>query len=200
MGHRRLTRACADGRMAAGRRFRGKSGLHEATVPGNARPGQLEGKRHREQSALVNSTEVRLRRNQGKGETVGQEPTAGRATGPARQAPPGAMPNRDLAPAVRKDGAGRLRPERSGLAARSRRQRRGQRNGHPEGATPWTESGLQAIRAYLLKVEQSDKSLISLVKSGVVNPMARISAAAGEAARRNHGSHSAVSGATLWRT
>ena len=31
----------------------------------------------------------------GKGETVGQEPTAGRATGPARQAPPGAMPNRD---------------------------------------------------------------------------------------------------------
>jgi hypothetical protein len=37
--------------MAAGLRIRGKSGLHEATVPGNARPGQPEGKRHREQSA-----------------------------------------------------------------------------------------------------------------------------------------------------
>ena len=32
----------------------------------------------------------------GDGETVGQEPTADRATGTARQAPPGAMPNRDL--------------------------------------------------------------------------------------------------------
>lgn len=29
----------------------GKSGLHKATVPGNARPGQSEGKRHREQTA-----------------------------------------------------------------------------------------------------------------------------------------------------
>ena len=31
--------------------IRGKSGLHEAMVPGNARPGQPEGKRHREQTA-----------------------------------------------------------------------------------------------------------------------------------------------------
>ena len=33
----------------------------------------------------------------GDGETVGEEPTADRATGTARQAPPGAMPNRGLA-------------------------------------------------------------------------------------------------------
>lgn len=53
---------CAEGRMAAGGNIRGKSGLHKATVPGNTRPGQPEGKRHREQTALVRG---------GKGETVG---------------------------------------------------------------------------------------------------------------------------------
>ena len=36
--------------IATGNR-RGKSGLHEATVPGNARPGKPEGKRHREETA-----------------------------------------------------------------------------------------------------------------------------------------------------
>src|SRR3712207_934403 len=50
----------------------------------------------------------------GKGETVGQEPTAGRATGPARQAPPGAMPNRGPASAR----AGRASAQGPGLAAR----------------------------------------------------------------------------------
>ncbi len=40
---------------------RGKSGLHEATVPGNARRGKPQGKRHREQTARVRA---------GKGETV----------------------------------------------------------------------------------------------------------------------------------
>ena len=53
---------------------------------GNARPGQPEGKRHREETA-----------RKGKGETVGQEPTASAATSAARQAPPGARPNRDRA-------------------------------------------------------------------------------------------------------
>ena len=48
----RLEGARADGWMAAGFRPRGKSGLHGATVPGNARPGKPEGKRHREQTAL----------------------------------------------------------------------------------------------------------------------------------------------------
>ncbi len=45
----------------AGIRQRGKSGLHEATVPGNARAGKPDGKRHREQTAA---------RRRGKGETV----------------------------------------------------------------------------------------------------------------------------------
>ena len=39
----------AAGPLKNGRR--GKSGLHKATVPGNARPGQPEGKRHRKQTA-----------------------------------------------------------------------------------------------------------------------------------------------------
>ena len=43
----------ADGRMTAGRKFRGKSGLHEGRVPGNARRGQPQGKRHREETAMV---------------------------------------------------------------------------------------------------------------------------------------------------
>ena len=50
----------AEGRMAAP--FRGgKSGLPEATVPGNARAGQPDGQRHREQTAPV-STGVRVKR------------------------------------------------------------------------------------------------------------------------------------------
>jgi len=47
----------------------GKSGLHQGTVPGNARAEQSDGERHREQTASVR----------------------------AWQAPPGAMPNRDRA-------------------------------------------------------------------------------------------------------
>ena len=37
---------------------------------------------------------------------------------------------------------------RPGLAAKARRQRRDQRNGHPGGFGPRTEPGLQAVRAY----------------------------------------------------
>ena len=109
-----------------GRSPRGKSGLHEARVPGNARRGQPQGKRHREETAAPRG---------GKGETVGQEPTAERVTGPARQAPPGAMPNRGLARGctARMRPAGTLQPERPGLAARSRPRGRDQRNGHPRG-------------------------------------------------------------------
>ncbi len=47
--------------MAATGNRRGKSGLHGATVPGNARPGKPEGKRHREETAPV-SAEVRVKR------------------------------------------------------------------------------------------------------------------------------------------
>ena len=76
------------------------------------------------------ATEKRLPRHdegspsdqRGKGETLGSEPTAGLATGPARQAPPGAMPNRGLARGLvaAQAGippAGMPTPERPGLAA-----------------------------------------------------------------------------------
>ena len=48
--------------MIAGRglSIRGKSGLHKAMVPGNARLGKPKGKRHREQTAM-------LRHGQGNG-------------------------------------------------------------------------------------------------------------------------------------
>ena len=41
--------------MAAGGAYpsRGKSGLHEATVPGNARAGKPDGERHRNDTALL---------------------------------------------------------------------------------------------------------------------------------------------------
>ena len=68
--------------------MRGKSGLHEARVPGNARRGQPQGKRHRERDRPA--CRVRVKR-------WGKSPLADRATGTARQAPPGAMPNRGLA-------------------------------------------------------------------------------------------------------
>ena len=48
--------------MAAEGNLRGKSGLPEATVPGNARAGQPDGERHRKQTAFV---------RKGQGETVG---------------------------------------------------------------------------------------------------------------------------------
>ena len=47
--------ARADGWMAACGNIRGKSGLHEDTAPGNARPEQSEGKRHRKQTAPARS-------------------------------------------------------------------------------------------------------------------------------------------------
>ena len=53
---------CAEGWMAAEGNLRGKSGLPEVTVPGNARAGQPDGKCHREQTACACA---------GKGETVG---------------------------------------------------------------------------------------------------------------------------------
>lgn len=40
---------------------RGKSGLHKTTVPGNARPGKPEGKRHRKQTAPERSV-VKVKR------------------------------------------------------------------------------------------------------------------------------------------
>ena len=46
----RPTRGGPDGRLAWGTRPRGKSGLREATVPGNTRAGQPDGKRHRNQT------------------------------------------------------------------------------------------------------------------------------------------------------
>ena len=42
----------------------GKSGLHQGTVPGNARAEQSDGQRHREQTASYVEPEVRLRHNE----------------------------------------------------------------------------------------------------------------------------------------
>ena len=79
-------------------------------MPGNARAGQPDGKRHRKQTASGLAG--------GKGETVGQEPTALLATGAAWQAPPGAMPNRTPAPRhLRAIRLGPLQPRGVGLAA-----------------------------------------------------------------------------------
>ncbi len=83
-------------------------------MPGNARAGQPDGKRHRKETAPWSGLPEQPR---GKGETVGLEPTAGLATALARQAPPGAMPNRDRAPMIFGSKAGLFCPSRSGLAA-----------------------------------------------------------------------------------
>ncbi len=54
---------------AAPDRGRGKSGLQKATVPGNARAGQPDGKRHRKQTA--HSQVGQPKPAVGKGEKVG---------------------------------------------------------------------------------------------------------------------------------
>ena len=88
------------------------------------------------QSNLTESaTENRPPCMQGKGETVGQEPTGGLATAPAWQAPPGAMPNRGIAPRVGRVASAQI----PGLAARGRWRQRSQMNGRPfsnEGQNP----------------------------------------------------------------
>ena len=58
--------------MAAGGNIRGKSGLQLARVPGNARRGQPQGKRHREETATTR--EVRLRQSVVKVKRWGKSP------------------------------------------------------------------------------------------------------------------------------
>ena len=52
--------------MTAGRKTRGKSGLHEARVPGNARRGQPQGKRHREETAFCGPPQAVMVKRWGK--------------------------------------------------------------------------------------------------------------------------------------
>jgi hypothetical protein len=103
---------------------RGKSGLPEATVPGNARAGQPDGQRHREQTA-PGAPGVRVKR-------WGKSPP--RDGQPDRHGKPHREQCRIGAP------RGRVRRAAStqgpGLAARSRRRRRDQRNGHPGVRAP----------------------------------------------------------------
>ena len=77
----------------------GKSGLHDDTVAANGRRGRPQGKCHRKQTAR--QARFRAENPSGKGETVGQEPTARPATEAARQTPPGARPNRGGMPGNR---------------------------------------------------------------------------------------------------
>ncbi len=70
----------------------------------------------------------------GKGERVRQERTAPLATAVARQAPPGARPNRGGGPKVRKrSGRACFRPLPPGLVARGAWRHASQMNGHPSG-------------------------------------------------------------------
>jgi hypothetical protein len=93
-------------------------------VPDNVRRGRPQGKRHRKQTA--NRPKV-LEPSRSKGETVRQERTARTVTDAARQAPPGARPNRD--------GIGPVSGLPSGSVARGVWQQASQRNGHPSGLT-----------------------------------------------------------------
>jgi hypothetical protein len=112
--------------------LRGKSGLPEATVPGNARAERSDGKRHREQTAAHARGTVKR---------WGKSPPRPRQRGWHGK------PHREQ---CRIGTASRgASPQRSGLAARGAPATGVQRNGHPWGATPGTESGLQAIRATL---------------------------------------------------
>ena len=132
--------------MTAAGDCRGKSGLHEVTVPGNARPGQPEGKRHRKETAR-SSDRARVKRW---GKSPPRTWQQGRHGKPHReQCQIGASCGAGRGPWSGIPSARRFQPERPGLAARARRQRRAERNGHPtpDHGPGRTESGLQAIRA-----------------------------------------------------
>ena len=122
-----------DGRTTA--RWRGKSGLHKATVPGNARPGQPEGKRHRKQTALQSvrgSHGVRVKRWGKSPPRDGQPDRHGK---PHReQCRIGTASRAGLGPAVRVGSTSLL-----ATAGPDEWSSPGQ---------PGTESGLQALRAY----------------------------------------------------
>ncbi len=122
-----------DGRTTA--RWRGKSGLHKATVPGNARPGQPEGKRHRKQTALQSvrgSHGVRVKRWGKSPPRDGQPDRHGK---PHReQCRIGTASRAGLGPAVRVGSTSLL-----ATAGPDEWSSPGQ---------PGTESGLQALRAF----------------------------------------------------
>jgi hypothetical protein len=98
---------------------RGKSGLQGEMAAGNARPGQPEGKRHREETARpARAARARVKR-------WGKSPPRRRQRrwhGKPRQEQGQIGVARGASPRV-------LPPERPGLAARARRRRRAQRNG-----------------------------------------------------------------------
>ena len=71
---------------------RGKSGLHETRVAGNAR--RAGASRFRESATESRPPTSWIMSGAGKGERVRQERTGGLATAPAWQTPPGARPNR----------------------------------------------------------------------------------------------------------
>jgi hypothetical protein len=127
--------------MAAGLRIRGKSGLHEATVPGNARPGQPEGKRHREQSAR--HVRVRVKRWGKSPPRDGQPDRHGK---PHREQCRIGTSRRLIPPGISRQG--RFSPRGPGW------QLEPAGNGGPRGMVipsrkGRTESGLQAVRAVL---------------------------------------------------
>lgn len=141
--------------MTAGGDPRGKSGLHEARVPGNARRGQPQGKRHREESAPVpgsswHETGVMVKRwgksppRTGQPERYGkphpEQCRIGALSGKVRIHIPQGLPE---------TSAGMLQPLGPGWQL----DRPGNRCGRGmviQRGNPWTESGLQAIRAFFL--------------------------------------------------
>ena len=141
--------------MIAGRKFRGKSGLHEVRVPGNARRGQPQGKRHREESALVSgassaATKVMVKRWGKSPPRTGQPGRYGKPH--PEQCRIGALCGKvrsSIAQAMPETSAGTLQPLGPGWQL----DRPGNRCGRGmviQRRKPWTESGLQAIRAFFL--------------------------------------------------
>ena len=146
--------------MTAGGNLRGKSGLHEARVPGNARRGQPQGKRHREQTALL-FEKVRLRLGRVKVKRWGKSPPRtwqqGRHGKPhPEQCRIGASRGKVRPHAFGRSetSAGTLQPRGPGWQL----DRSGNRCGRGmviHGGNPGTESGLQAIRAAFIPLRDA---------------------------------------------
>ena len=135
--------------------LRGKSGLHKVTVPGNARAGAAgkpagrDGKRHREQTALV-ATGVRVKRwgkspprdwqQDRHGKPHREQCRIGIARGPVRGFGPGYRRRAALAPAIRVGSlsrAGNRRPRGMVIQGGVSRLDRIRLTGPPRVIGPW---------------------------------------------------------------
>ena len=159
--------SCAEGRMAAwgwgNLPLRGKSGLPKVTVPGNARAGQPDGKRHRKETAMP--VMVRMKR-------WGKSPPRGwqqSRHGKPHQEQCQIGPPRGTGPGNGIPPLGLLWPRGVGLAALGVWQHASQRNGHLSGRATCFVDKIRLTgppRIFIGGTQQALAAIFALIRCG----------------------------------